>query len=302
MVKVGKSDTPDLYRKMAHPFEHIAVAVTFSPRLEAVLAEAFRMVQRYESKKLIVIHIGVWKNVQKTELEGKIEAANKSKEDFEIVHKNDSDIEGSILSICKDKKVDLLIFGALRKENIFNYYMGSVARNLSRRAKCSLLMLTEPKNKPTDFERIVVNGIDNPKTTSTIETSLYVARHESCSEIFVVREVYLPLMDAGLCTDSTDEESDDIKREYLDEASNKSDMELSKIKGFEDITIRKRTIYGKPGYSIRNFAKSYEADLLVINSPDKKMGFLDRVFAHDIEHLLAQIPCNLLIVHSRRNQ
>ncbi len=291
----------EIYRKKAYPFEQIAVAVTFSPRLLAVLAEAFRVVAVFGAKKLMIIHIGKWSEEQEHILEENIKKTNLKDASFEIIHEESKDVVNNILDICKDRLVDLLIIGALRKENIFDYYMGSIARNLSRRAKCSLLMLTEPQEKPKAFERIVVNGIENPKTIPTIETSLYLADHEKANEIFVVREVYLPLIDSGLCTDTTDEESEDIKKELFEDVVSKSDADLEKIIGFKNIVIKKRTIHGKPGYSIRNFAKSYQADLLIINSPDKRMGFLDRVFTHDLEHLLSRIPCNLLIVHSRRN-
>ncbi len=299
-MKLEEAGMSEIYRKKAYPFEHIAVAVSFSPRLLGVLAEAFRMVVKFGANKLVIIHIGAWSEEQEHSLETKIKEANKTNEDFVIIHKESSAVESNILEICKEQLIDLLVIGALRKENIFDYYMGSIARNLSRRAKCSLLMLTEPSENPIPFERIVVNGIENSKTIPTIETALYLAENESAEEIFVVSEVYLPLMDAGL-TDATDEESDDIKKKYLDEAISKSGEALRTIKGFKDILIKKRTIHGKPGYSIRNFAKNYQADLLIINSPDKKMGFLDRVFTHDLEHLLSRIPCNLLIVHSRRN-
>ncbi len=289
------------YRKKAYPFEHIAVAVSFSPRLLAVLAEAFRVVQQFGASRLIIIHIGVWTKDQQELLDKKIEEANINDVAFELIHQESKEVENSILAICKENLVDLLIIGALKKENIFDYYMGSIARNLSRTAKCCILMLTEPKEKPVPFERIVVNGIENLKTIPTIETALYIAEKEKANEIFVVREVFLPLIDSGLCTDATGEESEGIKKEFLDEVASKSDEEINKIEGFKDIIIKKRTIHGKPGYSIRNFSKSYKADLLIINSSDKKMGFLDRVFTHDLEHLLSRIPCNLLIVHSRRN-
>ena len=52
---------------------------------------------------------------------------------------------GSLLGVCKENMVDLLVLGALRRETVFRYYLGSVARDLSRRAKCSLLLLTEPE-------------------------------------------------------------------------------------------------------------------------------------------------------------
>jgi hypothetical protein len=53
---------------------------------------------------------------------------------------------------------------------------------------------------------------------------------------------------------------------------------------------------------ITQFAREHEADLLVLNSPDTKLNLLDRVFPHDIEFALADLPCDLLIVHSKKEQ
>jgi nucleotide-binding universal stress UspA family protein len=63
-------------------------------------------------------------------------------------------------------------------------------------------------------------------------------------------------------------------------------------------TIR---LEGKPGFVISNFAREYNADLLVLNSPDAKLNFIDRVFTHDIEYALADLPCDLLIIHSKHH-
>ncbi len=66
-----------------------------------------------------------------------------------------------------------------------------------------------------------------------------------------------------------------------------------------DVAIIEKTVKGKPGYAIAKYAKDKKADLLVINSPDTQLNLLDRIFTHDIEYILADLPCDLLIVHSR---
>ena len=71
-----------------------------------------------------------------------------------------------IIEICKQEDADLLVAGALEKESMFKYFMGSIARNLCRKAKCSILMLREPDIKSKPVKRIVVEGSDNPKTVN----------------------------------------------------------------------------------------------------------------------------------------
>jgi nucleotide-binding universal stress UspA family protein len=67
----------------------------------------------------------------------------------------------------------------------------------------------------------------------------------------------------------------------------------------ESVSVNVKTVHGKPGYAISQYAKQKDADLLVFNSPDTHLGIFDRIFTHDIEYALANLPCNLLIVHSR---
>ena len=67
----------------------------------------------------------------------------------------------------------------------------------------------------------------------------------------------------------------------------------------EGFKITEEVIFGRLGYTIRQYAKNYDADLLVINSPDAKYGIIDRIFTHDMEFILEDLPCNVLIVHSR---
>jgi hypothetical protein len=60
-----------------------------------------------------------------------------------------------------------------------------------------------------------------------------------------------------------------------------------------------KVVKGKPGYAISHFARQNHYDLIVFNSPDTHLGIFDRIFTHDIEYVLADMPCNLLIIHSR---
>jgi hypothetical protein len=62
-----------------------------------------------------------------------------------------------------------------------------------------------------------------------------------------------------------------------------------------DISIKIQSIFGKRGYSIGHYAKVKRADLLVMNAPSK-LGLLDRIFTHDIEYILSELPTDVLIV------
>ena len=70
---------------------------------------------------------------------------------------------------------------------------------------------------------------------------------------------------------------------------------LSTTNYTKDMTIKSQPIFGKRGYSIGHYAQVARADLLVMNAPSK-MTFWDRLFPHDIEHILTELPTDVLIV------
>lgn len=291
-----KYDYPKLKKRASYPFETIAVSVSFSYKMEAILCETKRIVDNFKSN-LILIHIGI-KNAEKEDiLDLNLKKSGINKEKCRIIWM-EGDATDLILKICKLNIVDLLILGAVEKENIFKYYLGSIARTISRRAKCSVLLLTNPSIQPKSFKKIVVNGIDNPKTIHSLNTAIYFGKAENAKELTIIQEVNLPALTITMAESSTAPEASKIKKELLHEENIKITNIVETLDKSEiDITVK--TINGKPGYTIGNYARSKNADLLVFNSPDTHLGIFDRIFTHDIEYVLVDIPCNLLIVHSR---
>ena len=204
----------------------------------------------------------------------------------------------TLLATCKLHSVDLLVLGALRRENVLRYYLGSVARGMSRRAKCSLLLLLEPRICGTSFEKIVVSCVEHPKTLPTLNTAVYFAGQVGAREIHAVREVDQSGLAMAMSDDSTMGETSLVKdRLYEQEVSALQDLVASCDQG--DIPVSCKVIVGCPGFAIRQHSENSGADLLVINSPDSRYGLIDRIFTHDMEHILERMPCNMLIVHSR---
>ncbi|MEY4110002.1 MAG: hypothetical protein RLZZ46_356, partial [Bacteroidota bacterium] len=165
-----------LKKRPSFPFENIAVAVSFSPRLEGLLREAHRIAAMFNSS-LIIIHIGKKNPEHEERLEKYILKTGISKLKYRLIWMEGEPVD-TILKLSKLNVVDLLILGALEKENLYKYYVGSIARTISRRAKCSVLLLTNPSINPPKIKNVVVSGTDNPKTIHTIKTMAYWARHE----------------------------------------------------------------------------------------------------------------------------
>ncbi|HSH14150.1 MAG TPA: universal stress protein [Desulfurivibrionaceae bacterium] len=279
-----------------YPFETIGVAVAFSPRLEQVLGEARRLAATFGAR-LVLIHVGERTEAKEGLLWASREKAGLDDPEIPVVWR-EGDPVARLLETCKDNTVDLLILGARRRENMLRYYLGSVARGLSRAAKCSLLLLTEPRATGSAFTKIVVSGVVNPKTIYTMNTAVYLARELGGKELLVVTESNQPGLAMAVAEDSPAGEAFHLKEQFTSEEAAQTHAMVCLCSPGE-IRIIERVIHGRPGYAIRQFAEHEKADLLVLNSPDGRYGLIDRIFTHGMEYILEDLPCNMLIVHSR---
>lgn len=289
-------DLAKLKKRPSFPFETIAVAVSFSARCKPLLMEA-KLLSDVCNASLILLHIGEKNKEKEQSLDEMMTSAGINSSKCRVIWMEGEPVD-TILKLCKLNIVDLLILGALEKENLLKFYIGSIARNISRKAKCSVLLLTNPSNAPQKFKKIVVNGVDNPKTIHTINTSLYLAKLLKVKEVTVVNEVDVSGLAMTMAADSTAPQSKEIKKLFTEESEESLQLVIEKCDA-GNVNLSHKSIKGKPGYAISKFAKDKKADLLVINSPDTNLNLFDRIFAHDIEYVLADLPCNVLIVHSR---
>ena len=143
-----------------------------------------------------------------------------------------------------------------------------------------------------------MNGIENKKTIHTINTSLYLANKLNAKEVIVVNESDVTGLSMAMADDSTAPQTKETKKNISDEMSERVQSILNNC-DTGNVKVTDKIIKGKPGYAISKFAKDKKADLLVINSPDTNLNVFDRIFTHDIEYILANLPCNVLIIHSR---
>lgn len=282
--------------KSPFPFERIALAVAFSPRLEQLIAETARLRQLFASE-VIFIHVGKKTSEKQRQLSSFLNSYGFSDANSKVFWEQ-GNLADAITRVCKSEIVDLLVLGALQKENMLSYYMGSVSREVARKSKCSVLLLTEPENGRSAFRQIVVNGHDHRKTPHTLNTAAYIAEKENTPDLTVVTEIDVPVLSMSLADDAPADEMRALREQLLQEEEIRYDA-LRKSLVHPDREIRFVTLSGRSGHSIGQYARAHHTDLLVVNSPDHSLSIFDRIFTHDIEYLLSDLPCNLLIVHSR---
>ena len=140
--------------------------MAFSPNLKANLFEAARLAVFFESK-LFLIHVGDPSEDKIKALKIILAPFKKDALDYEVIFKMGNPVD-VILKTTEEQNIDLLILGALQQERFIKYYLGSIARKLTRKAKCSILLLIKPSVNRVPCQHIVVNGLKDPKTERTI--------------------------------------------------------------------------------------------------------------------------------------
>jgi len=146
----------------------------------------------------------------------------------------------------------------------------------------------------------VVNGLDHPKTADTIKTAVYIANAFKTKQLTIVEEVDPKKIKSrgndDMSVVKASRQMENIKR---DEKHRLEDL-LKDVPKNDDLVIKDKCIFGKQGYTIGHYAEKNHVDLLILNSPDTKLGILDRVFTHNLEYILSDIPTDILIVHTTK--
>lgn len=278
-----------------HPFKRILFGFAFSPTLEINILETTRIAHFFNAK-LILLHVG-----EKTEEKSKLVNALLEKIDFrddaiEIRWEQGKPVS-VILEACTKYNIDLLMLGALQHENMYQFYVGSIARNLTRKVSCSVLLLIKPSAERMPCKHIVVNGLDAPETPVAILDAFYAANALGAQQITIVEEISQQEIHVTVEDDKSLKKANIMKeRLKLREDSRVRKILQSLPEAFlKNIKIKTQSIFGKRGYSIGHYAEVVRADLLVMNAP-KKTGLLDRIFPHDLEYILSDLPTDLLII------
>ena len=277
------------------PFKTIGIGVTFSPNLKANIYEAARLSLVFNAK-LVLIHVGQGSDEKEAQFNAILKPFVNDNLSVEIVFKNGNPVD-VILSISEEKQIDLLILGALQRENFLKYYVGSIARKITRKSKCSILLLIKPSIEKVQCEHIVVNGLKDPKTKETIASAFYVASTLKTKKVTIVEEITQDELAIVVEDDKSLRMANIIKERIRlrENARIKSIIKNIPESHTKNVLIKSQPIFGKKGYSIGHYAQIARADLLVMNAPTK-MTFWDRLFPHDIEHILTELPTDVLII------
>lgn len=279
-------------------FKTIGLAFAFSPTAPAMLAEACRLVIYFHSK-LVLIHVGEHGTNEEAKMKAFIANSGLDERLVTVLWKSGDPVK-QILAACKTEKIDLLIAGALKRENLVNHYLGTIARKILHGANCSILMITRPSVDETPIKNIVVNAEDSPY----IDEAIWAACHWKMADsswIHIVRELKLLGLALAANEHCTEEEYEQRKQQMLQQEIDVVEQKLKAIPN-QKHKINIKIVSGKAGFELARFAERKEADLLVMGAPPRRFSFFTRVFPHDQEYIFNNLPCNVLMVQPRKSK
>ena len=269
--------------------------MAFSPNIQANVFEALRMSKMFNAS-LVMVHVGEKTNEKETALDKIISSFDGAVPDYRVLWKAGNPAE-VLLGACAGENADLLILGAIKKEGLLKYYLGSVARKLTRKAPCDVLLLIKPSVERIACSSGVLNGLAHPKTEEAIDRAFYVLSSLGAQKLTIVEEIPEDSVAIKVDDDRSLRKSTIAKERIKLRENSRVQGLLSHIPKSikENLEVVVQPIFGRRGYSIGHYARVARADLLVMNAPSK-LTLWDRLFPHDLEYILSDLPTDVLIV------
>lgn len=276
-------------------FKKIALALAFSPRMEALICESKRLKDLFGAE-LILIHVGEKTATLEQNLNFMLDKHQVDIKKVKVVWESGNPAK-KIIQTCNQEGVDLLVAGALKTEGFFKYYIGSIARKIIRKSKCSVLTLVDPLMEPTPFEKVVINGTQQEQTPYVIQKGIEWCQQDQAKQVYVVNEIKMYGLQMATAGEGGESEVANTRRKLVGEEVAYVENILKNIdKG--DLRVNVKITCGKWAVELARFAIDFGADLLIVGD-EGNLGFFDRIFPHDLEDILSDLPCNLLIIKKK---
>lgn len=278
-------------------FRKIAVAIAFNNRRQGLMAEAKRMKDVFGAQ-LVVIHIGQRTEHYESQLEQLLLDNNLATEDVQV-HWDDGDPVRSIIGICQQQGVDLLIAGANQQQNFFQFYLGSIGREIMRQASCSVLVITDPSKHLVPLDSMLTFINNDKAKPALVDVSKRIAMEMATTHLFYIEKVeersitghglgqHLGERLLGPSYTTVKHHVAKIKQDII--------SQLEPWAQQHDITWRHKLATTDLTKLIYQFVARARINLVLIHSTGNG-SLLDRFLQTEEEQLLSDLPCNLLLL------
>ena len=183
---------------------------------------------------------------------------------------------------------------------MLKYYIGSVARTIMRETPCSVLILTHPEGEPKPFKKFCASVEFSEMGEYAIRKAFDFAILEKAEEFVLIKEFQVPGLAVTISDTGSTVETEQKRIDWQNEEAQKLEV-FAKELNLSGLDLKTVCVYGKHGWASKSYVEENKSDLLVVPSPPRRLRLFDRIFQHDIEFILKQLPCNLLIVKTGSN-
>ncbi|MHB1686613.1 MAG: universal stress protein [Ignavibacteriaceae bacterium] len=278
---------------MNSPFKKLGLALTFSPTGVALLKEAKRLQELFNSE-LVLIHSGKNDAASEEKLDGAIANAGIDNTSVELIwHKGNP--ANTIIKSAESANVDLLIAGALEKESVIKYYIGSVARKIMREFSSSVLILKSPSENPSNFKKFCVSTDYSHESEAAIKISYQFALLEKADEYTIIRDFYTPGLSSASVDSGISSNFEAIISTYQQEEEEKMNLFVKEL-NLKGVNVKIKCLYGREGWEEGKYVRENNADIFVVNGRVKRFNFFERFFPDELEFSFKHLPSNLLII------
>ncbi len=274
------------------PIRTVLASVSLSERGIAVAAETHR-IARAHGANAIFLHVGEDTPGVRDALEGIIRAAC-GDIGAATVSIRPGKVDDVVCSCAEEYDAGLIVAGALQREGMLGYYIGSVARKIARKARRSVVLITAPSAESRPLRAPAVRlDIDAASKEALAFAAAFVLPF-GAESLHVLYEYELPALRAGLEDASDIHEEEQVQAQFEAEEEAKLHAFIDDI-DFSGLTVHAHCLLGRRGVQASEYCVANGFDLLITAAPRRRLGLLDKIFQHDVEYALESLPCDFLM-------
>lgn len=275
------------------PLREVLASIARSPRAAAVAAEAYRIASLYGAR-IACVHAGEDTPDVRADLTRLLEVAGAGSAELDIV---DAGASRTVCRLAEERDADLVVAGALEKEGALEYYVGSIARKIARKAPCSVLLLTAPQLPPRPFTTVVITVEYDMMSEQAVLFAIDLCRRDGAA-LHVVHEYETVGLRQEL--DGNIDIPQEVRmRDILHAEEEYRLMSWLDRFDFEGVQVRRTCLQGRKGFECTVHARALHADLLIYPIAMRRLGLFDKIFPHDVEYALQSLPCACMLYRAR---
>jgi nucleotide-binding universal stress UspA family protein len=191
----------------------------------------------------------------------------------------------AILKVQREENIDLLVAGAMETQSVHRNFTGDVARELLTRARCDLLLYTEPKenSKPPEGILVVVPDLSE-RSRHVLCAALDLAERSGGRQITIlyVQTTFAEAKEKALGFSNGTLSAEGTLESWVQDQA-RPDLELDY-----------HLLRGNTGFTACEFIQSSGTDLVVM--PSQMPSLNQPVFAPALDWIIQVIPGNLWVI------